>query len=197
MSLLVRESIPAAEQLLSRQPVIGDVACLTTDQIVRHDVQLPPAVFTKNSGERGWRPANSDPELSSFLRSTVVLVNTPGSSGETLPLSVRQELELNRRYRRPCVYPTSGRSVSHRAACILFLVLLSHTCTTTSVVFPLTNDVKSGSLLRIIQRAWIKESKEFSNIQFIFRLYSNLFRRFFLRLCPFQWINACDVFKEN
>lgn len=114
-----------------------------------------------------------------FLRSTVVLVNTPRSSGETLPLSVRQELELNRRYRRPCVYPTSGRSVSHRAACILFLVLLSHTCTTTSIVFPLTNDVKSGSLLRIIQRAWIKESKEFSNIQFIFRLYSNLFRRFF------------------
>lgn len=61
MSLLVCESIPAAEQLLSRQPVIGDVACLTTDQVVRHDVQLPPAVFSKtqvnvDAGQRTATP---------------------------------------------------------------------------------------------------------------------------------------------
>lgn len=39
VSLLVCEPVSSVEQLLSRQPVIGDVAGLTADQVVRHDDQ--------------------------------------------------------------------------------------------------------------------------------------------------------------
>lgn len=78
-SLLVCESISAAEQLLSRQPVIRDVAGLTADQVVRHDVQLtPPKCFQGNTGngvDAGTRrPASIDRELSSCLRSAAVLI---------------------------------------------------------------------------------------------------------------------------
>lgn len=45
VSLLVRESIPAAEELLPRQPVVGDVAGLPADQVVGHDVH-PPTTTT-------------------------------------------------------------------------------------------------------------------------------------------------------
>lgn len=38
VSLLVREPVSSVEQLLSGQPVVGDVAGLPADQIVRHDV---------------------------------------------------------------------------------------------------------------------------------------------------------------
>ena len=50
VSLLVREPVSSVEQLLSRQPVVGDVTGLPADQIVRHDVQVPlisASVFNK------------------------------------------------------------------------------------------------------------------------------------------------------
>lgn len=40
MVLLVGESVSPVEQLLSRQPVVGDVAGLPADQVVRHAVRL-------------------------------------------------------------------------------------------------------------------------------------------------------------
>lgn len=40
VSLLVREPLSTVEELLSRQPVLRDVACLPADKIVRHDVLI-------------------------------------------------------------------------------------------------------------------------------------------------------------
>lgn len=59
----------------------------------------------------------------------------------------------------------------------------------------LTNDVKSGSPLLIIVRIWIKLSKDSQTG----KLFKSLFKPLqpFSRWCLFQWINACDVFKEN
>lgn len=42
VSLLVCEPVSAVEELLSRQPVVGDVTGLPADQVVRHDVQITP-----------------------------------------------------------------------------------------------------------------------------------------------------------
>lgn len=50
VSLLVREPVSSVEQLLSRQPVVGNVTGLPADQVVRHDVQVPlisASVFNK------------------------------------------------------------------------------------------------------------------------------------------------------
>lgn len=78
MSLLVCEAISAAEQLLSRQPVIRDVAGLTADQVVRHDVQLtpPPAVF-KETQTTVWMQARAGPRAQTenfLLVSAAVLI---------------------------------------------------------------------------------------------------------------------------
>lgn len=42
VSLLVCEPVSSVEQLLSRQPILGDVTGLPADQVVRHDVRINP-----------------------------------------------------------------------------------------------------------------------------------------------------------